>query len=101
MRLLDLIAQSAASPSGVPPTWALPSPHHFAEAVHACPLRLVLADDLIGSPCGSTGRSHWEPTLTSLSRGQGRATSSLAPYLPMELIPRPLRPNSESTPSRR
>jgi hypothetical protein len=25
----------------------LPSPHHFAEAIHACPRRLVLADDLI------------------------------------------------------
>jgi hypothetical protein len=27
--------------------WSLPGPHHFAEAVHACPLRLVLADDLV------------------------------------------------------
>jgi hypothetical protein len=46
MRLLDLIAQSLPSQSGVPPTQPLPSPHHFAQAVHACPLRLVLADDL-------------------------------------------------------
>jgi hypothetical protein len=27
--------------------WLLPGPHHFAEAIHACPLRLVLADDLV------------------------------------------------------
>src|SRR5882757_11129776 len=47
MRLLDLIAQSSPSPSGVPPTWPMPDPHHFAQSVHACPLRLVLADDLI------------------------------------------------------
>src|SRR5216684_7948637 len=46
MRLLDLIAQSSPSQSGVPPTQPLPGPHHFAQAVHACPLRLVLADDL-------------------------------------------------------
>src|ERR1700674_4069494 len=46
MRLLDLIAQSDRSRSRVPPTTALPGPHHFAQAVHACPLRLVLADDL-------------------------------------------------------
>jgi hypothetical protein len=46
MRLLDLIAQSSPLPSGVPPTRPLPGPHHFAQAVHACPLRLVLADDL-------------------------------------------------------
>jgi hypothetical protein len=47
MRLLDLIAQSSPSQSNLPPTWALPGPHHFAEAVQACPLRLVLADDLV------------------------------------------------------
>src|SRR5258706_2207487 len=46
MRLLDLIAQSLPSQSDVPPTLQLPGPHHFARAVHACPLRLVLADDL-------------------------------------------------------
>jgi hypothetical protein len=46
MRLLDLIAQSSPSQSGVPPTQPLPGPHDFAQAVHACPLRLVLADDL-------------------------------------------------------
>src|SRR5258708_19625287 len=46
MRLLDLIAQSSPSQSGWPPTWPLPGPHAFAQAVHACPLRLVLADDL-------------------------------------------------------
>jgi hypothetical protein len=47
MRLLDLIAQSSPAQSDLPPTWVLPGPHHFAEAVHACPLRLVLADDLV------------------------------------------------------
>ena len=46
MRLLDLIAQSSPTQSGVPPAWPLPGPHQFAQAVHACPLRLVLADDL-------------------------------------------------------
>src|ERR1700730_15519636 len=46
MRLLDLIAQSSPSQSDLPPTWVLPGPHQFAQAVHACPLRLVLADDL-------------------------------------------------------
>src|SRR3984893_16855337 len=46
MRLLDLIAQSSPSQSDLPPTWFLPGPHHFAEAVHACPLRLVLADEV-------------------------------------------------------
>jgi hypothetical protein len=46
MRLLDLIAQSAPSQSGVTPTLHLPDPHRFAQAVLACPLRLVLADDL-------------------------------------------------------
>src|SRR6266851_749203 len=46
MRLLDLIAQCSPSQSGVPPTSPLPGPHQFAQAVHACPLRLVLADDL-------------------------------------------------------
>jgi hypothetical protein len=46
MRLLDLIAQSSPSRSSLPSTLALPAPHHFAQAVDACPLRLVLADDL-------------------------------------------------------
>jgi hypothetical protein len=46
MRLLDLIAQSSLSLSGVKHTWRSPQPHHYGEAVHACPLRLVLADDL-------------------------------------------------------
>jgi len=45
MRLLDLIAQSSPPQSSVPPTRPLPGPHHFAQAVHGCPLRLVLADD--------------------------------------------------------
>jgi hypothetical protein len=51
MRLLDLIAQSLPSQSAAPPTRPLPAPHHFARAVHACPLRLVLADDL--TRCGT------------------------------------------------
>jgi hypothetical protein len=46
MRLLDLIAQSSPPHSAVPPTLPLPAPHHFAKALQACPLRLVLADDL-------------------------------------------------------
>jgi hypothetical protein len=46
MNLLDQIAQSSRSHWGVPPKWPLPGPHHFAQALHACPLRLVLADDL-------------------------------------------------------
>jgi hypothetical protein len=46
MRLLDLIAQSAASQTGALHTRPLPSPHYYAPAVHACPLRLVLVDDL-------------------------------------------------------
>ena len=45
MRLLDLMAQSSPLQS-ILTAWQLPDPHHFAEAVHACPLRLVLADDL-------------------------------------------------------
>jgi hypothetical protein len=47
MRLLDLIAQSSSPKSGVVPSWPLPDPHHFAQSIEACPLRLVLADDLI------------------------------------------------------
>jgi hypothetical protein len=47
MRLLDLIAQSSPSQSSLPSALALPAPCHFAEAIHACPLRLVLADDLV------------------------------------------------------
>src|SRR5258708_16397836 len=47
MSVLDLMEQRSACHADLPPTWALPVPHHFAEAVHACPLRLVLADDLV------------------------------------------------------
>ena len=47
MRLLDLVAQSTSAPPTLPGGWALPGAHHFAEAVRNCPLRLVLADDLI------------------------------------------------------
>jgi hypothetical protein len=45
MRLLDLIAQSSPSQSDMP-TGSCRDPHHFAQAVHACPMRLVLTDDL-------------------------------------------------------
>ena len=31
----------------LPPGWGFPGAHHFADAVRTCPLRLVLADDLI------------------------------------------------------
>jgi hypothetical protein len=47
LRLLDLVAQSTLPPPTLPQGWALPGAHHFAEAVRNCPLRLVLADDLI------------------------------------------------------
>jgi hypothetical protein len=47
LRLLDLVAQSTSAPPALPAAWALPGAHHFAEAVRNCPLRLVLADDLI------------------------------------------------------
>src|ERR1700736_1188805 len=46
MRLLDLIARSSTSLSGLPPTRTLTSPHHFSEAVLGCPLRLVFAGDM-------------------------------------------------------
>jgi hypothetical protein len=46
LRLLDLVAQSTSAASTLPDGWALPSAHHFADAVRTCPLRLVLADDL-------------------------------------------------------
>jgi hypothetical protein len=47
VRLLDLVAQSTCAAPALPPGWAFPSAHHFADAVSKCPLRLVLADDLI------------------------------------------------------
>jgi hypothetical protein len=47
MRLLDLVAQSKSSTADVPGNWPFPSAHHYADAIRACPLRLVLADDLI------------------------------------------------------
>jgi hypothetical protein len=57
MRLLDLIAQSSPPHSGIPPTGPLPDAQHFAQAVRACPLRLVLADEL--TRC-STGLAYSE-----------------------------------------
>ena len=47
MRLLDLVAQSTSAAPTLPGGWAFPGAHHFADAVRTCPLRLVLADDLI------------------------------------------------------
>lgn len=46
MRLLDLVAQSTSAAPTLPAGWDIPGAHHFADAVRACPLRLVLADDL-------------------------------------------------------
>jgi hypothetical protein len=46
LRLLDLVAQSTSAPT-LPAGWGFPGAHQFADAVRACPLRLVLADDLI------------------------------------------------------
>jgi hypothetical protein len=47
LRLLDLVAQSTSAASTLPEGWTFPEAHHFAEAVRSCPLRLVLADDLL------------------------------------------------------
>jgi hypothetical protein len=47
VRLLDLVAQSTSGAPELPAGWAFPGAHHFADAVRSCPLRLVLADDLI------------------------------------------------------
>jgi len=47
LRLLDLVAQSTVAAPTLPAGWAFPGAHHFADAVRTCPLRLVLADDLI------------------------------------------------------
>jgi hypothetical protein len=47
LRLLDLVAQSTTAAPALPAGWAFPGAHHFADAVRTCPLRLVLADDLI------------------------------------------------------
>jgi hypothetical protein len=47
LRLLDLVAQSRSAAPTLPGGWAFPGAHHFADAVRTCPLRLVLADDVI------------------------------------------------------
>jgi hypothetical protein len=47
MRLLDLVSQSMAPAPGKPAGLSLPAPHHFADRVRACPLRIVLADDVV------------------------------------------------------
>jgi hypothetical protein len=47
LRLLDLVAQSTSAAPTLPGGWAFPCAHHFADVVRTCPLRLVLADDLI------------------------------------------------------
>ena len=41
------MAQSTSAAPTLPGGWGFPDAHHFAEAVRSCPLRLVLADDLI------------------------------------------------------
>jgi hypothetical protein len=47
LRLLDLVAQSTSAAPTLPAGWGFPGAHDFADAVRSCPLRLVLADDLI------------------------------------------------------
>jgi hypothetical protein len=47
LRLLDLVAQSSSAAPALPEGWGLPGACHFADDVRNCPLRLVLADDLI------------------------------------------------------
>jgi hypothetical protein len=47
MRLLDLVSQSTLPPAGLPTGFEIPAPCHFAQIVKGCPLRLVLADDLV------------------------------------------------------
>jgi hypothetical protein len=47
LRLLDLVAQSTSAAPTLPGGWGFPAAHHFADAIRTCPLRLVLADDLI------------------------------------------------------
>lgn len=46
MRLLDLVAQGMEPPAQLPKHWPLPRARHFSDAVRACPLRIVMADDL-------------------------------------------------------
>jgi hypothetical protein len=46
VRLLDLIAQGTGAPANLPEHWPFPRAHHFSDEVRACPLRLVMADDL-------------------------------------------------------
>jgi hypothetical protein len=46
MRLLDLVAQSTSAAPMLPRGWGFPGAHHFADTIRACPLRLVMADDL-------------------------------------------------------
>jgi hypothetical protein len=47
MRLLDLVAQSTVSPPGTPAGFDIPAPHHFSHLLRTCPLRVVLADDIV------------------------------------------------------
>jgi len=47
MRLLDLVCQSTSPPPGIPSGFSIPTPGHFAQQVTACPLRIVLADELV------------------------------------------------------
>jgi hypothetical protein len=47
MRLFDIVSQSTSSPPGTPVDLPIPAPCHFAETVRRCPLRIVLADELV------------------------------------------------------
>jgi hypothetical protein len=47
MRLLDLVAQSSPSHPALAPESRLPAPHHFADTLRWCPLRLVLTDEIV------------------------------------------------------
>jgi hypothetical protein len=46
VRLLDLVAQGTEPPAALPKQWPFPRARHFSYEVRACPLRLVMADDL-------------------------------------------------------
>ncbi len=46
VRLLDLVAHGTEAPAALPRHWPFPQAQHFSDAVRACPLRLVMADDL-------------------------------------------------------
>jgi hypothetical protein len=47
MRLFDLVSQSTSPPLGMPQGFSLPCAYQFAAQVRQCPLRVVLAGDLV------------------------------------------------------